>query len=336
MPHTYILSDSNRVPILHNPGGQWVDGRTGQANIVTDAQAIGQLRNTPDPAGKQSIDRMERNIRTSTGLAAQFGGETSNALRTGRGIDTMLGASVDPRVHEMQQIAQAWLPHAFKAILACWEGYWPDEKITKYSFYPGDPGLVTCEPKKHIGQDTKVVGVSYPIAGADLQLTNIALSQMLGAGAVSKRTFRERHPWIDDAEGEERRVMEEQLEEIAFQSMAQQAMTGSIPLEQLALIEKHYKAPNNADIFTAIAKAVEELKEIQAAEATAAPPDMAAPPEMMPGLGGPTGPMGAPAPGVPPDMSAGIGPTSGMEGLRELQNALAAGGRRVNGVVGPQ
>jgi len=334
-PDTYILSDSNRVPILHNPGGQWVDGRTGQANIVTDAQAIGQLRNTPDPAGKQSIDRMERNIRTSTGLAAQFGGETTNALRTGRGIDTMIGASVDPRVHEMQQIAQAWLPHAFKAILACWEAYWPDNKITKYSFYPGDPGLVTCEPGKHIGQDTKEVGVSYPIAGGDLQLTNIALSQMLGAQAISKRTFRERHPWIDDAEGEERRVMEEQLEQIAFQSMANQAMAGQIPLEQLALIEKQYKKGTNADIFTAITNAVAELKEIQAKQAAEAPPELAAPPEQMPGLGGPTGPMAAPA-GPMETGQAAIGPSSGMEGLRELQNALAAGGRRVTGVGGPQ
>lgn len=334
-PDTYILSDSNRVPILHTASGQWMDGRTGQANVVSDATAIGQLRHTPDPAGKQAIDRLERNTRASTGLAAQFGGETSNALRTGRGIDTMLGASVDPRVHEMQQIAQQLLPHAFKAILRCWSVYWPDETVKMWSFYPGDPGHVEAKPGMHIGQDSDEVGISYPIAGGDLQLTNIALSQMLGAGAISLETFRDRHPWIDDAESEKRKVVEEQLEKIAFESMAQQAMAGQVPLEQLALIEKHFKKRSNADIFTAITAAVAELKELQAKEAEIPEePELVASPEMMPGLGGPTGPM--PGAEGPLPEAQGIGPTSGMEGLRELQNALAAGGRRVSGVTGPQ
>ena len=45
----------------------------------------------------------------------------------------------------------------------------------------------------------------------------------------------------------------------------------------------------------------------------------------------PGGPMGS-----PPEAGAQIAPTNGMAGLRELQNALAAGGRRVSGVGGPQ
>jgi hypothetical protein len=328
-PDTYILGDGARTPKLATPGGRWVDGRTGQVNIVQDAQAIGQLRNTPDPAGKQAIDRMERNARVSLGLAAQFGGETTNAMRTGRGMEAVLGASVDPRVHELQAIAEAWLPGFFESVFQCYETYWPETEFSEYSGYPGDKGHVVFTPGKHFKESHKV-SVSYPIAGADLQLTNISLSQMLGTESISLHTFRERHPWIDDAEAEGRRVMEEKLELLAFQALTQQAVGGQVPIEQLAMIEEEFKAKGGTDIFSAMRNAIEKLKEKQAAEAPEPQEGQVMAPDQAPGLGGPSGPMGE----APPPANA-IGPTEGVEGLRELQNALAAGGRRVNGVQGP-
>lgn len=338
-PDTYIIADGARTPELVN--GEWRDGRTGQVNLLKNVAAVGQLRATPDPAGKQSIDRMERNTRMTLGLAAQWGGETHNAVRTGRGINTLLDQSVDPRIHEMQEIAQAWMPHLFSAVLKCWEAYWPDESVTLHSGYPGATGPVTFTPAKQLAESSEVMA-SYPIAGADLQLTNIALSQMLGADAISLHTFRERHPWIDDANSEQQRVTEEKLELIALQSLTQQTMAGQIPMEQLAMIEEEYRKDPDADIFTAIRSAVERVRREQAStpaqvgpEGELAPGELMADPATMPGMGGPSGPMMAPPGPGDGELPSPIGPTSGMAGLRELQNALAAGGRRVTGVSGP-
>lgn len=328
-PDMFIIGETSRPPKLHTSDGMWKDGRTGEVNVITDANNIGQIRNTPDPAGARAIDRMERNARVNLGLIPQFNGETSNALRTGRGIETMMGAAVDPRVHEMQVLALNWLPLIGSAIIDCYATYWPDQKFEMHSMYPGDHGLVSFTPNREMA-DNNYVAFSYPIAGADLQLTNIVLSQMLGAGAISRTTFREQHPWINDAEGEERRVREEQLEELAFQSLTQQAVGGNIPIEQLAMIEEAMKADNGGDIFTAIRIATEKLKAQQAAEPPPPDPGQITAPDMQPGLGGPSGPTAPPPPG------GGIGPTEGQTGLRELMNALSAGGRRVTGVQGPQ
>lgn len=327
-PDTYVLGEGNRTPKLATADGKWKDGRTGEINVILDAQAVGQMRQTPDPAGKQAIDRMERNARVSLGLAAQFGGETTNAMRTGRGMEAVLGASVDPRVHELQAIAEAWLPGLFESVFQCYETYWPDTEFNTYSGYPGDKGHVTFTPGKHFSESHEV-SVSYPIAGADLQLTNISLSQMLGTESISLHTFRERHPWIDDAEAEGRRVMEEKLELLAFQALTQQAMGGQIPIEQLAMVEEAFRKEGAADIFVALRAAIDKLKEQQAAEPEEPEPGQTMAPEMAPGMGGPTGPM------AQPPMNE-IGPPDGVAGLRELQNALAAGGRRVSGVTGPQ
>ena len=333
-PDLYMMSDGARAPKIHSGGGKWQDGRSGAINVLSDVQQIGQMRSTPDPAGNQAIDRLERNSRVSLGLAAQWGGETSNALRTGRGIETMLSASTDPRLAEMHEIALAWMPVVGQAVLECWKGYWPDTKQVMYSGYSSGHGSVEFEPSKHFSDSTEVA-FSYPIAGGDIQLTNIVLLQQLGAEAISKSTFRRKHPWIDDPEAEEKRVKEEQLEQLAFQALTQQAMGGEIPLEQLAMIEAEYRNKENADIFTAIRNAAEKLKQMQAEEVPETPEELVAPPEMMPGIGGPTAPGGAGMPMAAPE-GGGIGPPSGIEGLRELQNALAAGGRRVNGVIGPQ
>lgn len=330
-PDTYVMGENGRTPKIANPDGRWVDGRTGQANLLLDASGVGQLRNTPDPSGKQTIDRMERNSRMSLGLAPQFGGETSNAMRTGRGVETMLGASVDPRVHEMQEIGAAWLPYLFDAVYTCYETFWPDTEFSEHSGYPGDKGHVVFTPGQHFTESHKVA-VSYPIAGADLQLTNISLSQMLGTEAISLRTFRDKHPWIDDADAEGRRVLEEKLELLGMQTLSQGAQTGQLTMQDLAEIEKQIRSDDNGiDVFKAV-RAATEIAEKRAAKEAA---EQAAEQGAVPG-GQPPAPAALP-PGAEPGVAPGnaIGPPQGVEGLRELQNALAAGGRRVNGMEGP-
>ena len=118
---------------------------------------------------------------------------------------------------------------------------------------------------------------------------------------ISLRTFRTKHPFIDDAEMEGRRVDEEQLEEAVLAAIQQQALSGQLPVVYVSKIEKHRK--KGLDIFEAIEKADEEIRKEQAAIAPPPEEGMAMAPEQAPGLAvGPEGmaPQGMAPQGPPP------------------------------------
>lgn len=294
-PDTFAIGRQNGMPQII--GGVWKDGREGDINMLMDVEQIGVLRSTPDVRTTQTIDRLERNFRTSTGLVPQFGGETYGALRTGRGIDALAGMAVDPRVQELHEIDEAYMPHLNEAIFATYEGYWPDKKYVLFSGWPGDLGEVDFVPSEHI--ETRNNTVSYSIAGADVIQQTQILGSLLGTGTISRKTFRAKHPWIDDPEMESAAVEEEQIEDALKQSILSRLAQGQLPIQVAVKVRNHLAAGD--DIFTAVEKADREVREMQATPAPPAPEGMTAAPEAMPGLaagtpqemaqqGGPLGP----------------------------------------------
>ncbi len=280
-PDMYAIGRSGGMPRII--GGQWKDGREGEINLLQDVESIGQIRSTPDIRTTQTIDRLERNFRTSTGLVPQFGGETYGALRTGRGMDAMAGMAVDPRIQELHEISEAWLPHLNSAILSTYKAYWPDKKYSMYSGWAGDKGIVTFTPQEHIELLDNTV--SYNLPGADVMQQTQILGSLRGAKAISGRTFRAMHPYIDDHEAEERLVQDEDFDDALRQSVLQKLLTGELPLIASTMIKKYLS--EGKDIFDAVAMADDEMRKRQASEAPPAPEGMVAPPEAMPGMAGP-------------------------------------------------
>jgi hypothetical protein len=325
-PDRYILGRSGLTPQL--VGGNWKDGRSGEMNIVLDAEAVGSVAFAADPASTQAIDRLERNARVSSGLVPQFGGETYGALRTGRGIDALMGAAVDPRIQEMQEVMQTWLAVVNEIVFEMYREFWPDKKYTVVSDWPTDYRQVEFTPSVHI--ETIANAVSYPIAGADVQGTNIILGQLVGSDMISRKSAMERHPWIGDAAEEKARIDEETFERAATQSMLQQAVTGQIPLVVLAEIEKARRSNPTGDIFTAIDQANRRMQEMQAQQPPEPPEGMAAPPEAMPGLAAGPQPQTQPELAAPPGAQPGatVGAPPNLAGLRTLMNALSQTSRR--------
>jgi len=291
----FIIGDSIKTPQL--VGGQWKDGRTGEMNIVLDAKNIGELAGNPDPYTQQMIDRLERNVRIGTGLVPQAGGETYGSLRTGRGMDSMMGTAVDPRVQEMQEVMEVALEHVNTVIFEQYKTYWPEKKYSMFSGWPGDKGTVEFTPSVHIETTDNVV--AYTIPGSDVQGTTIQLGQLLGMKAISLHTLRSRHPYIDDPDAESARVEEETIEEALLQGLANQAAQGQIPVTHLARIEKYRR--KEPDLVQAILKADAEMKAEQAQMAPPPGQGQFAAPQQMPGLAGPP-----PTPSsMPPEMAAG-------------------------------
>jgi hypothetical protein len=282
-PDTYIIGSKGAEPKLAN--GPWKDGRTGDVNIIEDADGVGVLRSTPDPNTGLIIDRLERNFRTSTSLVPQFGGETYGAMRTGRAIDALSGMALDPRVQELHEITEAYLPWLNKGILATYKGYWPAKQYSMYCGYGNNRKLVEFIPSKHI--ETYENTISYYIAGADLMQLTQVLGSLFGAKAISLRTFREQHPMVGNADGEAAQSREEELEAAVMAGLSQQVMQGALPPTILAMVAK--KVQNGETLFEAVSQIDEELRKLQATQAQApTDPNMIAPPESMPGItGGP-------------------------------------------------
>tara|TARA_B100000929_G_scaffold267536_1_gene235827 strand:+ start:147 stop:1964 length:1818 start_codon:yes stop_codon:yes gene_type:complete len=312
-PDRYIIGRSGQVPMI--VGGEWKDGREGEVNVLLDAESIGELKSTPDPSTNIAIDRLERNARISTGTVPQIGGETYGALRTGRGIDSLMGAALDPRIQEMQEIMEAHLPHLNECLFATYKGYFGAKQFSMFTGYAGDFGQVEFTPNEHFETNDNVV--SYSIPGADIQGTTIQLGQLLSMKGISLRTFRTKHPFIEDAEAEGRRVDEEQLEEAVMAAIQQQALSGQLPVVYVSKIEKHRK--KGLDIFEAIEKADAEIREEQAAIAPAPEEGMAMAPEQVAGLA--AGPEGMAPQGAPPAGGQEFSP----EAAAQLVGALQAG-----------
>jgi hypothetical protein len=316
-PDPFIVSAPNQVAQLRD--GQWKDGRLGEMNYVEGASEVGALSTPADFGAKQTSDRMERNFRVSNGLVPQFGGETYGALRTGRGMDSLMGAAIDPRVQELHVVAETWFPRLNEIIFETFKGWHGNTEYEVHSGIYGNEGLQKFVPNKHVA--TTANTVSYAIAGADVTDTNIQLGQMFGMGTMSRQTLMQRHPWIDDAEEEVARIEEEMFEEAARNAILARAgdPTSGMQLTYLAKLERHRRSNPDGDIFTAIEAADKEIAEEQAAQPPAPPPGQPLPPELAPGLEG-AGPaaLGPLTPPVAP-------PPEGTENFTQLVNALGTG-----------
>lgn len=310
-----VLGENGRTPQL--VGGRWKDGREGEPNIVVDGK-VQILQNSPGPLTHPVIDRLERDIRTATGLMPQMQGENNSSLRTGRAIDSLGGFAIDPRIQESQEVMARGLTTINKAIFAVKKGYWGAKKYTYFSGWPGDTGQVEFTPNVHFETDDNVVAYTFP--GTDVSSIGVGVLQLTGGGLMSHDTARRKHPWIDDPDMEGRKVLVERMEDATMNGVLQKAVAGQLDIIYQAHIHKNLKG--GMDIDDAIIAADNAARALQATQATPTPPGAPAAPEAQPGLGGPALAT-EPAPSVGP-----VAPS--MMNLRNIIGGLASTTRGAN------
>ncbi len=315
-PDVYAIGTQTGTPSV--VGGAWKDGRTMEINLLADTTSVGLLRQTPDPAIRDQIASLERNVRVSSGLVPQAGGETYGALRTGRGIDALAGMALDPKIQEMHEIDQAWMRHLNRAIFGVYKGYFGAKQFSMFSGWPQDRGLVEFVPNTHFETDAN--SVTYAIPGADITQATQILGSLQGTGAISRRSFRERHPWIGDPEQEGHLADEEQFEDALKQTLLMKLQDGSMPIQTLSMVRKAMQ--DGMDIFDAYDDAQRKAQELQATAAPPAPEGMLAPPEAMLGLEAGPGALAQPMEEVPP--GAPIEPFENVGNMRELMTQMGA------------
>ena len=315
-PDPYILGKTGQMPTV--VGGTWKDGREGEINVVLDADSVGQLQSIPGPATGQAMDRLERNFKVSSGMVPAMQGETYGALRTGRAIDSMLGASIDVHIQEMHETVEGHLPHLNAAVLEMYKTYWPDKKYVMFSGWPGDVGHVEFTPSVHFESKENVV--AYPIAGADINGTTVAVAQAAGAKLISMRTAREKHPFVPDAEAEERQLNVEEVDSATKAALLQQLAGGQLDWEIASDLRD--KLAEGKTWAEAIRYAHDEAKKRQA-EAAAAQGAQAQTPDLalaaaQPGMDQAAAGQAA----IPPTIA---GPSDDQANFRQLLMAINAG-----------
>jgi len=259
-PDTYLVSRANETArFIKGP----FDGRSGEVNVV----AGGEVQNLTSPAGYQTqpmIDRLERSSRIVGGIPAEFGGESTQNVRTGRRGDAILSAIIDHPIKEAQEQIACSLEYENKLATKIAKAWWGNTKVSYYyldrrkstsgNYTPNDLFPSGCNHS-----------VTYPVAGADLNALIVGMGQRIGLGTLSKQSAAEMDPLVQDPELEKDRITAEALEMAMLASIQNGAADGSIPPEVIAKVAELVKS-DKMEVAQALAQAMAEAQEAQAAQ----------------------------------------------------------------------
>ena len=309
-PDTYLVSRPGEI-------GRYIDGphdgRTGAVNIIAGGD-IREIQSQPGYLTNPTIDRLERNPRVTAGIPAEFGGESSSNIRTGRRGDAVLSAVIDFPVAEAQEVFAFALEEENEIAIELAKKYDGDSERTIFVGTGNTTKAVTYTANQVFPDNEHVV--SYPATGTDVNSLIIGLGQRVGLGIMSKETAATLDPFIDNPEVEHDRIIAEGLEQALVASIQQQAASGQIPPLVLAKIMTLVET-DRMELAEALAKVAEDAQKEQerAAQEQAMGQQAAMTPEMAMAPAAAQAMTGAPQSPIP-----GVGP--GMESLGALLGSL--------------
>jgi hypothetical protein len=320
-PDTYLVSRPGETGrFLDGPH----DGRTGNINIIAGGD-IKELQSSPGYLTNPTLDRLERAQRVTSGIPAEFGGESSSNIRTGRRGDAVLSATIDFPIAEAQEIFAFALEEENEAGIQLAKRI---EGSTPRIIYVGTGN--SRKPVTYVASETFEVEehvVSYPAAGTDVNSLILGIGQRVGLGIMSKETAADLDPYIDNPEQEHDRIIAEGLEQALMSGLQQQAAQGAIPPLTLAKImtlvssDKMELADALNKVTEDAAKEAQKAAEEQAAGQQPTVPQMQAPADMAAMMG----------PNAAPPTSAIPGVGQGMQDLGGMLASL----RRPNMTISP-
>lgn len=305
---------------------EWIIGRQGEtAQIITEADGLSGIRgeinganvqklgSQPGVMTYQTLDRIERAIRLTGGIPAEFGGESGNNIRTARRGGQVLSSAIDFSIAECQGVFEDSLEEENIRAIAIDRAYFKGSKSFYFS-WNGAKGRGTYDPATLWATDENEVRYSFP--GADINELIIGIGQRKGMGIMSDYRAMELDPLNDDPELERQRIAAEGLNRAFVQGLSAKIADGTIPPDDAAFIVDQLVTGKSDTEAQAVMKAQKRAQARQASEPSVGPAEepMALPPgtpEAQPGLAaGPEG-AGAAAASIPE-------PTSTMNNLQSL------------------
>lgn len=244
------------------------DPMNGDVGIVTGGRFE---RFTPDPqyATDTGIDRLERAQRVEAGIPGAWGGEGMSNVRSGRGVETILGAATDPLLQETHELFASSLQEENRIAIAMDRAYWGRESKRFMVAFNGDKASVTYTPATLWETDHHVV--RYPFPGGDIDSISIATGQAMGAGIMSRRTAAMLNPLVENPEQEFDQIVSERLRDAFLsqvQTMAATPGAGFEPVDLARLVE--LVESDRMELVQAFGKVQKEAQERQARQAETA------------------------------------------------------------------
>lgn len=307
---------------------EWLEGRPGETlQVITEADGLAGIRgeinggsirklgSQPGVMTYQTLDRIERAMRLSGGIPAEFGGESASNIRTARRGGQVLSSAIDFSIAEAQGTFEASLEEENVRAIAIDRAYFGGTKSFYFS-WNGRKGRGIYDPAKLWTTDENEVRYSFP--GADLNELVVGIGQRLGMNIMSQYRAMELDPLQDDPDLERQRISAEGMQRAFVQGLQQQMSSGAIPPDDAAYIVDLIltgKADSEAD---AVMRAQKRAQQRQASAPSAGPAEQPAAlppgaPEAQPGLA--AGPEGAGAAVIPE-------PGPAMGNLQELLGQL--------------
>ena len=215
-PDTWLVGNAGEQPKIVNTA----NGLTGEIGVVRGG-SLRDMQMQPGFMTNPAIDRLERAQRLTAGIPAEFGGESTSNIRTGRRGDAVLSAVVDFTVQETQKTLARSLEEENRIAIAQAKAYAGNKPKSFYVNMGKTKGKVDYTPNKHFTSDEN--HVSYSQAGADINNLVIAGGQRLAMGTMSKEAFMRIDPLVEDVEKERDSVVAEQLQQSLLAGLQQQA-----------------------------------------------------------------------------------------------------------------
>lgn len=256
---------------------QMADPLRGIVGEVSGGTIIHQQRPTSQ-AGMNMLDRLERAIRVEASIPAELGGESSTNIRTGKRGDAVMSAAIDFPIQMIHQLFESSMRVENEIAIAIDKAYFPTAKSIYMSATAGEIKYTPSEL-----WETDVNFVQYSQSGVDLQGLVVSGGQRVGIGAMSKRSFMEIDPLIDDPEAEMDQITVEALNAALLSAVQTRASQDPAFVKPLAKMMTDIRQ-NKKELAQAYIDADAALQ----AEQMAAQQGQMAPEQMMPGMENPS------------------------------------------------
>lgn len=268
-------------------------------------------RQPPDPqyGSGLMLDRLEGQERSGGSAPAEFGGQGATNVRTGRRGAQVMGATVDEYIAAYQTRLAQSMVNEIDIAARIDRAYFGDVEKEMVVTLKAAAGPVKYRPNDI--WETGVVRVRYPFAGVDISNLTLEAGQMVGLESLSRQSYMEHHPLVENVEAEKDRITSEAVERAFFANLQTMAADPASPVTMSMLAEfRRLVLSDKLEWWEAWSKLSEEAA---AAQAEIAAGQMEQP---MPGVDGGL---------VPPGPVAEAGATlPGLEGLGSMLLATRA------------
>jgi len=227
-------------------GNEYLKGRHVTNELEVNARVEKPTTNMPYQLFEQ-IDRLERQLRLTSGYPITDDAESPNSFVTGRGLEE-LGAGSSRIVNEYQTILKHALQDLDEIRLTWDEEFYGSQTKNIYGMHQGTPYTEKYTPKEDIRGQHRTKRVYGMMAGFDDPTMIVTALQLLDGGVIDVETVQENLRGLDNAPRINERIRKRGVEQNLLAGLGQQFAQGD-PRAALTLSEMYQNPGDFEDIL---------------------------------------------------------------------------------------